>query len=81
MDHPKGWKFLQVHKSGQITQKGWKFLKSAKWTDPPEGENSFKSTKVDKSPKRVKVLKVHKKDRPLKEGENSYKSNTRTEIN
>ena len=63
-DHPKGWKFLQVHKSGRITQKGWKFLKSAKWTDPLEGENSFKSTRVDESPKRVKVFKVRKEDRP-----------------
>ena len=42
--------------------------------------NSFKPTRVDGSPKRVNVLKVHKVDESPKEGENSYESNTWTDI-
>ena len=45
--------------------KQWRFLKSTKWMNPP---------------KRVKIL-IHKVDGSPREGENSYKSNTWTDIN
>ena len=54
-------KFLQVHKSGQITQRCWKFL-STKWTNHPKRVKILSSPQEWTVTQRVEVLKIHKVD-------------------